>query len=293
MTANWRVVDLTGYSRTIQIRRGRLVIGEQSLPLDDVACILTETDTQWSGGLVSLAAKHDVIILACDWRGIPLAATLPWGHNSRIGARYRAQADLSVPREKNAWMRVVRAKIEGQASNLDAVAPASAKTLRRLAADVRSGDPANIEAQAARTYWSRYLPDEPFSRTRGGGGRNDLLNYGYTIIRSLTLRAILLAGISPTLGIWHSNRSNPFALADDLMEPFRPAVDHVVRRLPASADLTQHEIKNALVAVATLPMSQSGATVGTVITDLAQAFARYVEGHESRLHVAAWDSQSG
>ena len=293
MNVAWRVLDLTETSQPILVRRGGLVIGDQRLPLEDFACILTGETTQWNGELVALAAQHDVVILACDWRGIPISATLPWSPNTRIAARQQAQARLSVPRQKNAWMRVIKAKIQGQANNLWAHSPGGYETLSALAKVVRSGDPANIEARSARTYWSQFMPTERFVRDREQGGRNAQLNYGYAIVRGVTLRAICLSGLTPTLGIWHHNRANPFGLADDLMEPFRPAVEHVVRSLPQGAQLADPQVKAALVASVSMPMCGTGYTVSTCITQLSQDFANYVEGNLPVLAVPAWEPGDG
>lgn len=269
------------------------MIGERSVPLADVACILTGVATQWSGELVALAAHHDVVILTCDWRGVPVSATVPWADNARIAARQQAQAGLSLPRKKNAWMRIVRAKILGQASNLEAHDPVSALRLTDLASRVRSGDPNNVEASAARTYWARYLPSERFVRDRDANDRNALLNYGYAIARGMTIRAIAQAGLNPALGIHHHNRSNPFGLADDLIEPLRPAVDWCVRQLPKGSSLEQPSVKASLVSVLSMAMETDGRTVSTCASGLAISLARYVEGDESVLTVPKWTALLG
>ncbi len=286
MTTRWRVIDLLEYSGAIATNAGRIVAGGQEFPLDDVACILTGTNTQWSSGVVSMAAKYDVSLLACDWRGVPIAATLPWSDNSRVATRQRAQADLSLPRRKNAWMRIIRAKVRGQADNLPQID--AQERLLDLAKRVRSGDPENLEAQAARTYWSKVFHPEQFSRNRELPGRNAQLNYGYTVLRGFIIRAICSSGLSPTLSVQHSHRANAFALADDLIEPFRPAVDFAVTQLPHDASPRDHDTKKALVGVAAQPFGNSGVTVQSAITDLAQAMAMYAEGSIDKLPVHAW-----
>lgn len=293
MSTAWRIVDLTGLTQPVTVRRGRIRVNTTDVGLDDCACILTGPATTWSGGLVALAARHDVVLMACDWRGVPIAATMPWSTNTRIAARQHAQAHLSAPRQKSAWKRIIQAKIRGQASNLDTTASDAAHHLRDLARQVRSGDPTNVEARAARTYWSRYLPDGPFTRHRDRPDRNALLNYGYAIIRAFTVRAICITGLTPTLGIWHHNRANPYGLADDFLEPFRPAVDHTVRCQPDDATLDDPATKEALVACLHQPMTSNGRTVATAITDLAQTYAQYVVGDLPALNVPTWTAPGG
>lgn len=290
MSQRWRVVDVSGTSTPIDVRPGRLVIDGDEIPLVDVSCILTGPDTRWSGSVVAMAAKYEVALLACDWRGVPIAYTLPWSSNTRVAARHIAQCDLSLPRKKNAWMRVVRAKILGQAANLP---EPHASRLAELALQVRSGDPSNLEARAARMYWARLFADERFSRDTDGIGRNALLNYGYAVLRGVVLRSICVAGLMPGLAIFHRNRSNAFGLADDLIEPFRPAVDFVVRSLPPDTDLDDPLTRRALVAAISLPMRQSGMTVTSSITDLCQSYARYVEGDVDVLTVPTWTAAGG
>ena len=138
------------------------------------------------------------------------------------------QVAVGKPLRKQLWRQLVRAKIRAQALNLPADCPARQKLLE-LSSGVRSGDPANVEAHAARVYWQNWLPDEAFRRDADGDGVNALLNYGYAIVRAAVARALVAAGLLPALGLFHCNRSNAFCLADDLMEPLRPLVDRRVR----------------------------------------------------------------
>ena len=294
MSRGWRVIDLSETDETIHVRKGRLIVGNTTVPLEDCACILTGGSTQWTGHMMAQAAKYDVVVMTCDWKGIPISASLPWSSNTRIAARQHAQIQLSVPKQKNAWMRIVKAKIRGQAHNLEKYSSEFATPIHTRVSDVKSGDPTNVEAQAARAYWSRYIPGEQFSRDRNAGGRNSLLNYGYTILRGFTLRAIIITGLSPTIGIWHHNRANPFGLADDLMEPFRPAIDHVVQILPQGSDLSDPDIKKLLVGAMQQTMNEStNWSVATSVINLAQAFANYVEGNQLVLEVPTWKPVDG
>lgn len=292
MSSRWRILDLVDFTGVIEVDTGRVIINKQEVAMSDVACVLTGDGTKWSGSFIQLMSKFDIPILACDWRGIPIAATLGWSENTRVGARHQAQANQSVPKQKNAWSRIVKAKIAGQANNLPKESIQRLR-LESIIPKVRSGDAGNAEASAARTYWSCLFEPEKFTRNRDLGGRNALLNYGYAIVRGGVIRAVAVAGLAPALGIYHRNRSNSFALADDLMEPFRPVVDTFVKELPPNADLTERSVKTKLVSVLAEPISGYGETVLTAMTSLARNYAQYVEGDIQQLEVPVWNPRSG
>lgn len=288
---SWRVADLLEYSGDVRSSRGRLMAGEQEIVLAETAAILFGTNVTISTGAIALAAKFSTCLVVCDWRGRPLAVSSGFSANSRVAARHRSQAELSLPRRKNAWMRIVRAKISGQASNLALRNSHVSSKLSHLERDVRSGDPQNLEAQAARMYWSRMFDTPGFSRVPGGSdGANSLLDYGYAVVRALVIRSIVASGLIPALGIWHSNRANAFVLADDLLEPFRPAVDHVVRRLPGDAWLSDPGIKKEIVSVLRHVMAPGADTVQTEVARLAQQLGRYAEGQVEVLNVPRWEA---
>lgn len=286
--SQWRIIDLQRFEGRLAAKQGRLHVGEQSLAMKDIAVILTGPKCTLHASLIDRAAHYEVPILPCDWRSVPITAITGWSNNSRIAARHRAQVDLSEGRRKNAWMQIVKAKINGQSNNL--ANPSTARsTLRRYAREVRSGDPTNLEAQAARIYWRNVFNDESFRRGREiQDNYNQLLNYGYTVLRGHAVRAVVAAGLWPTLGIWHHNRSNPFALADDIIEPFRPVVDRAVRDLPVGATLSSKDTKSTLVLACSEPVTENGFSVPTEITKLTQGLARYVEGEIKRLDVPHW-----
>lgn len=287
-------MDLLNFDGVVETSRGRMIVAGIEVPLAEVSSIVIGSKTRFSGSLIHLAAKFDIPILTCDWRGMPIACTFPWSDNSRVGARFRAQIDLSIPRQKNAWMQIIKAKVVGQSNNLKYITGELDERMVEYVLNVRSGDPSNIEARAARTYWSSFSQNNGFSRTPGQGlGFNSMLDYGYAIIRSVTIRAICEAGLYPTIGIFHKNRSNPFSLADDLMEPFRPAVDYVAHEIGADGSLEDRPTKEKLVGVLTLSMGAKGDTVATSIKNLASEFANYVEGRTQKLDVPIWVASNG
>ena len=290
----WRVVDLVEYRGLITTRRGCLVVDEVDIPLAEVSCVLLGKDTTWSASVMNVAARSNVALMSCDWRGIPVAASLGWSNNSRVGARHQAQASLTEPRRKNAWMRIVQAKIMGQASNLEDKDAFTAQKLRGLAHRVRSGDQQNYEAQAARMYWGKMFDGSEFTRAPGGGvGANVLLDYGYGVLRGQVIKGVLAAGLIPALGLHHKNRANAYALADDLIEPFRPAVDWVVRQLEPDAWLSDPGVKSSIVALLQLRLGPDGRSVQSETSHLAQLVAQYFEGDTKWLAVPSWDGAGG
>ncbi len=291
---NWRILDLTAHEGEIAYQRGQLIVRkpgveEESVPLVDVATLLIGLRTIISGAVLQQLAAFDVVTLICDWRGVPTGAMYGWRDHTRVGARHLAQAEASLPRCKNAWGRIVAAKVHGQATNLRLLDDCDWRELDRLSRSVRSGDPGNIEALAARMYW-RSVFGEPIGRWPGSGiARNGLLDYGYTVLRGHAIRAVLSAGLSPSLGLFHRGRGNFFNLADDLIEPFRPAVDWVVAGLDADMSPNHPSVKHALVRASTQTFSTDGKTVSTCLTELAQQLGRYFELDVDRLVVPAWD----
>lgn len=255
--------------------------------------VLIGSRTSITATALHYLTKHDVVTLAVDWRSVPFAGIYPWGDHGRVAARHLAQAALSKPRRKNAWMQLVKAKILGQAATLDPVNWRGADRLRELAKSVRSGDPANTEGTAARIYWGRLFPRQSgfMRRPESGDNLNGMLNYGYTVLRGYAIRAVVAAGLSPPLGVFHRGRANYFNLVDDLIEPFRPAVDWVVAELGIEADLESQEVRHTLVAAATQPFGDAGYGIPTVLESLAQSFGRYVEGEVARLKVPIWEGR--
>ena len=222
---------------------------------------------------------------------LPVAALHSWTDlPTTVTQRQLAQSRLSVPRRKNAWARLVQAKIRGQAACLDALKKEGGGILRGLAASVRSGDSSNIEGQAAREYWKRVFDEEEhFKRIPGQGvGRNAQLDYAYTVLRSFAVKAVISAGLAPPLGVNHHGRGNYFCLADDLIEPFRAAIDYRVAQLDADACVSDRAVKRVLVGASNQTFDSSGLTIPSAMNDLAQQFGMYCEGQIERLHVPVY-----
>ena len=299
MAEQWRVIDLCGFEGDLQSTRGGVEVCPEegaatTISVADVAVILVGMKVALSAAVLHRLAEADVAVLFCDWRGIPEGGCYSWSDHGRVAARHRAQAEVSLPRKKNAWARLIRAKIEGQASVLENLKIRGSGELLALADRVRSGDPGNVEAQAARLYWSRALGKGVGRQPAAGQliGANACLDYGYSVLRGHLMRAVLAAGLAPALGVFHRGRGNAFALADDLIEPFRPAIDEAALQLPPTASPSDRPVKQLLVAAASQRFDGEGHGIPAVAEALAQAFGRYVEGDIDRLNVLSWQGPS-
>ncbi|WP_245409045.1 type II CRISPR-associated endonuclease Cas1 [Rhodopseudomonas thermotolerans] len=285
-----RVVEVATDGRHLAVSRGFMTIAENGaelarVPLDDLAAVVANAHglTYSNNLLVTLAARGVPMVL-CGANHRPAAVVWPVdGHHAQSG-RMSDQARASAPLKKRLWQQIVQAKILAQGATLDAVG-AEAGGFRLLARKVRAGDPDNVEAEAARRYWPLLLGRE-FRRDQEGEGLNALLNYGYAILRAATARAVMAAGLHPSLGLMHSNRGNPMVLVDDLMEPFRPLVDREVYRLKESGvvELTS-EAKAALARtmVVDLPVDDGLSPMMTCLERLATSLAKACAGETDRL----------
>lgn len=299
MAEQWRVIDLCGFEGQLRSTRGGVEVRPEegtptTIPVAEVAVFLVGMKVALSAAVLHRLAEADVAVLFCDWRGIPEGGCYSWSDHGRVAARHRAQAEVSLPRKKNAWARLIRAKIEGQASVLENLKVRGSGELLALADQVRSGDPGNVEAHAARLYWSRALGKGVGRQPAAGQliGANACLDYGYSVLRGHLMRAVLAAGLAPALGVFHRGRGNAFALADDLIEPFRPAIDEVALQLPPTASPSDRSVKQLLVAAASQRFDRDGHGIPTVAEALAQSFGRYVEGDIERLNVLSWQGPS-
>lgn len=235
MPAADRVLDFSQTPAFLSARNEQLVVRikdqpELTVPFDEIAVLLLSgpTVTLTQPVLAGLLAVNAGLIVAGD-NHLPTGMLLPVSSNTLSTQRLREQIEMSEPRRKRLWKSVVVAKVLAQAATLREHG-AQYSPVRVLASRVRSGDPENIEATAAQRYWPLLFGPE-FHRRTDAADCNRLLNYGYAVLRAAMARAICAAGLHPSLGIHHRSRSNPFCLADDLMEPYRPLIDSEVRRI--------------------------------------------------------------
>lgn len=200
-----------------------------SIPIEDIGIVILDnqqiTITQ---GLLAALLENNTTIVTCNNKHHPAGLFLPLESNQEQSQRFKEQIEASVPLKKQLWQQTVASKILNQALLLDKVGVKS-DNMKKWARDVRSGDPDNLEGRAAAYYWKNIFPSElEFQRDRDGNPPNNLLNYGYAILRAVVARSLVASGLLPTLGIHHHNKYNAFCLADDIMEPYRPYVDDMV-----------------------------------------------------------------
>lgn len=202
----------------------------RTIPIEDLGVIILDnkqiTITQ---GLMGALLENNCAVITCDSKKMPVGLILPLSGNTIQNERFRSQLDSSLPLRKQLWQQTIEAKIRNQAAVLRYVTGQEHRNMLKWSDNVRSGDTDNMEARAAVYYWKTIFPDDPyFIRDREDEGSNALLNYGYAILRAVVARALVGAGLLPTLGIHHHNRYNAYCLADDIMEPYRPYVDKLV-----------------------------------------------------------------
>ena len=227
---------------------------ERTIPIEDIGVVILDNKriTITTGAMEALLANNSALI-TCDNRSMPVGLMLPLSGNTLQSERFADQISASLPLKKQLWQQTIRQKILGQAAMLNRYTAAETKCMTKWANDVRSGDPDNIEARAAAYYWKNIFTQHPgFVRNRDGEPPNNLLNYGYAILRAVIARSLTGSGLLPTLGIHHHNRYNAYCLADDIMEPYRPFVDEVVIKIMQTvsdySEITK-EIKQQLLIV--------------------------------------------
>ena len=204
--------------------------GNNTIPIEDIGVVvLDHKQITITHGLLEVLLANNAAIITCDSSRMPVGLMLPLSGNTTQSERFQAQIDASLPLLKQLWQQTIQAKIENQAHVLKTTRKAVVKNMLAWVDIVKSGDSDNLEARAAAYYWANMFPDIPeFRRGREGVPPNNLLNYGYAILRALVARSLVASGLLPTLGIHHHNRYNAYCLADDIMEPYRPFVDTLV-----------------------------------------------------------------
>jgi CRISPR-associated protein Cas1 len=288
-----RVLDFSVGQAHLSVRYDQLVIrrdGQADLttPLEETAVVvLASRQTTCTLAVLDGLMRHGAAVVVCDESMLPSGMMLPLlGHGWQT-RRMIAQATASLPTRKQVWRQIVRAKVQAQGSLLASLRGDDAG-LYDLARAVRSGDVTNVESQAAQRYWPRLFDDPDFLRRRDRPDQNRLLNYGYAVLRAAVGRAVVAAGLHPSLGVHHHDRANPYCLADDLMEPYRPLVDGEVAAIvgewgpDAPVDA---RTKPRLVGVLHERLDHAGErrTVFEWISRSASSLARAICGEDQRL----------
>jgi len=229
-----RILEIAESPARLRIERRQLVIEVEPqparVPLEDLAVlIVAHPQVSYTQAVLTELAVMGSTFVTCDRSRMPVGILLPITGNSVQTERFQMQLGLSRPRQKRIWQQIIKSKLQMQASLLEERLETDAG-IRPLIPQIRSGDPSNIEGRAARKYWTALFGSD-FRRDRDAADHNCLLNYGYAILRAITARAIVAAGLHPSLGVHHHNKYNAYCLADDLMEPYRPLVDQAVAEL--------------------------------------------------------------
>lgn len=250
-----RIVEVADDRRHLSMHRGFMVVQDTGVerkelgqvPLDDIAAVIANAHgLSYTNNLLVALAERGAPFVLCAANHNAVGMLLPIDGNFEQAKRIEAQIAASLPTHKRLWASVVRSKLEQQAAALAATGAPTAP-LSALVSKVKSGDPENIEAQGAQRYW-RLLFGDAFRRDQDGGGLNGMLNYGYTVLRAATARAVIAAGLHPSIGLHHSNDNNAMRLVDDVMEPFRPVIDLKVWHLRRNGENeVTPETKRALV----------------------------------------------
>jgi len=281
-----RVIEISGEPRHISLRRGSLVISDSHselgvVDLDGIlSIIVTSRGASLTSPFLTEMGSRNIPVIICNERYQPVSIALPIVQHSDQHRRFQSQAAAKKGLKNKIWQRLIVSKVRNQSALLRLCGSGSAVRLSRLASNVKTGDPENIEAQAAQVYWPNLFGFD-FRRDRDLDGINSLLNYGYAIIRSSMISAVISSGLHPTFGLFHKNKNNALCLVDDLIEPYRPLVDQVVKRLSERDcnDLTP-SVKRCLASIVNSDQSSIGTTSPLL-------------RHMSNLSYSLWESFNG
>ena len=226
-------------------------------PIEDIGVIVIDNkQITLTSGLIEALLGNNCALITCDSSHLPVGLMLPLCGNTTQSERFRHQLSASLPLKKQLWQQTISQKIANQAQVLKVCFGVEVGNMLSWSKNVKSGDSDNLEARAAAYYWRNMFDDEDvFIRDREGEPPNNLLNYGYAILRAIVARGLVSSGLLPTLGIHHHNRYNSYCLADDIMEPYRPYVDELVvniRKEFYNTDFLDKEIKKRLLSIPTI-----------------------------------------
>ena len=235
-----------------------------TIPIEDIGVVVIDNrQITITSGVIDALLANNCALITCDGKSLPVGLMLPLCGNTTQSERFRYQIDASLPLKKQLWQQTIQAKISNQAEVLAKYTDAEIGCMQVWSKEVKSGDSDNLEGRAAAYYWKKlfgHITD--FNRDREGVPPNNLLNYGYAILRAVVARALVSSGMLPTLGIHHHNRYNAYCLADDIMEPYRPYVDELVFNLVKERGLPEdgltREWKAELLKIPVLDVVISG-----------------------------------
>lgn len=229
---------------------------ERTIPIEDIGVVILDNRRiTVTSGVLDALLENNCAVITCDSKSMPVGLLLPLCGHKTQNERFRSQLDSSLPLRKQLWQQTVKQKILNQECVLRSNTDKETRCMCVWSNDVRSGDPDNLEARAAAYYWRNLFLDFPdFVRDREGTPPNNLLNYGYAILRAVIARSLVGSGLLPTLGIHHHNRYNAYCLADDIMEPYRPYVDQLVIDILHRFDNVSSLSKELKMELLSIPM---------------------------------------
>jgi CRISPR-associated protein Cas1 len=232
-----------------------------TVPIEDIGLIILDNpQIIISNAMLMALNENNSAIISCDTSHLPYGLMLPMFSHHAFTEKLHAQLEASLPLMKNLWQQTVISKIENQTAVLKRIG-IDTKKMDFYLVGVKSGDTGNVEGRAAAYYWDNLFCGEIFLRHRFGEPPNNLLNYGYAILRAIVARSLISSGLFPSIGIHHRNKYNPYCLADDIMEPFRPYVDslvlNIIREIQEMEELTP-EIKKMLLQIPVIDVDIDG-----------------------------------
>ena len=235
----------------------------KSIPVEDIGVVVLDNkQITITHGALGALLDNNVSIITCDEDRMPVGLMLPLAGNTTQSERFRHQIEASLPLKKQLWQQTIQAKILNQTAVLYQQRGIECGNMEAWSKQVKSGDSDNLEARAAAFYWQNLFGDiKGFNRDREGIPPNNLLNYGYAILRAVVARSLVGSGLLPTFGIHHHNRYNAYCLADDIMEPYRPYVDRLVAEIVDSGeDVSQltTDIKSKLLSIPVIDVVING-----------------------------------
>jgi len=285
------IVEISKNNIYISKHRGFLKVCENDktlgeIPLDTINSVIISADTTTiSKQLLTTFAENGIATVICGKNYHPISITLPYENNNEFSKRLKIQVDVSKPLQKRIWQKIIVRKLLNQALTLSQITnnmKATAKIMR-FSEMVRSGDPENYEAQGAKVYWE-HLFDKKFTRNKDGNDENIAFNYSYTVLRAAMARAITGVGLIPALGIHHRSYLNSFALVDDLMEPYRPICDFVVKKTLKNNDFDEltPKIKKELASILTLDLKKENGEKSPLVTCIHKTAYSLFESYQDK-----------
>lgn len=276
------IIEIAQDGKHLSLFRGFLKISESGkeiacVPLDGIhALILNCHQATLSQNILLKCTDIGIPVILCSSNHQPAGILWPVITHHKQAGNIMAQLNSTKPLAKQLWKQLVQSKINGQYQVLNTIGGVHDNPLAHMARRVKSGDDGNMEAQAARRYWS-LLMGKDFTRNPDAPGANSLFNYGYAILRSMVARAVISVGLNPSIGVFHKNRLNAFCLVDDLMEPYRPTVDYIVFNLiKEGKEEINRETKVILAGLAQLQISMPSetTTINNAVLNTAQSLAQ-------------------